>query len=87
VGQGHKQKARTNLGLGITQAAEGSNNAVMKDIHNQMYFLLLAASLPYTAKYRINFSTTPHYTIPHARLFPKCHWAFHLVGLKAQQAA
>jgi predicted 2-oxoglutarate/Fe(II)-dependent dioxygenase YbiX len=54
VGQGHKQKARTNLGLGITQAAEGSNNAVMKDIHNQMYFLLLAASLPYTAKYRIN---------------------------------
>jgi predicted 2-oxoglutarate/Fe(II)-dependent dioxygenase YbiX len=54
VGQGHRQDARTNLWLGVTHAAEGSNNQVMQDIHNQMYFLLLAASMPYLNRYRIN---------------------------------
>ena len=54
VGQGHRQNARTNLWLGVTNTAEGSNNQAMQDIHNQMYFLLLAASIPYINKYRIN---------------------------------
>jgi predicted 2-oxoglutarate/Fe(II)-dependent dioxygenase YbiX len=53
VGQGHKQTARTNLGLGITVSGEGSDNQTMKDIHNQMYFLLLASTLPYTERYEI----------------------------------
>ena len=48
VGQGHKQTARTNLGLGITVSGEGSDNQTMKDMHNQMYFFLVAATLPYT---------------------------------------
>jgi predicted 2-oxoglutarate/Fe(II)-dependent dioxygenase YbiX len=53
VGQGHKQTARTNLGLGITVSGEGSDNQTMKDMHNQMYFLLLASTLPYTERYEI----------------------------------
>jgi predicted 2-oxoglutarate/Fe(II)-dependent dioxygenase YbiX len=54
VGQGHRQQARTNLGLGITDSAEGVSNQAMMDIHNQMYFLLLAASVPYADRYQIN---------------------------------
>lgn len=54
VGQGHKQNARTNLGLGITVSGEGVDNQVMKDIHNQMYFLLLATTIPYTERYEMN---------------------------------
>ena len=53
VGQGHNQTARTNLGLGITVSGEGSDNQTMKDMHNQMYFLLLASTLPYTERYEI----------------------------------
>jgi predicted 2-oxoglutarate/Fe(II)-dependent dioxygenase YbiX len=51
VGQGHKQNARTNLGLGITMSGEAVNNQAMQDIHNQMYFLLLASTIPYTERY------------------------------------
>lgn len=54
VGQGHKQTARTNLGLGITVSGEGSDNQTMKDMHNQMYFLLVAATLPYTERYEMH---------------------------------
>jgi hypothetical protein len=54
VGQGHRQNARTNLGLGITVSGEGVDNQAMKDIHNQMYFLLLASSVPYTERYEMN---------------------------------
>jgi|TARA_B110000879_G_scaffold107110_1_gene143941 predicted 2-oxoglutarate/Fe(II)-dependent dioxygenase YbiX len=54
VGQGHKQQARTNLGLGITLAGESVGNQAMQDIHNQMYFLLLASSIPYADRYEMN---------------------------------
>jgi predicted 2-oxoglutarate/Fe(II)-dependent dioxygenase YbiX len=54
VGQGHKQNARTNLGLGITISGEAVDNQVMKDVHNQMYFLLLASTIPYTQRYQIH---------------------------------
>jgi hypothetical protein len=54
VGQGHRQGARTNLGLGITVSGEGSDNQAMKDMHNQMYFLLMATTIPYSQKYNIN---------------------------------
>jgi len=54
VGQGHRQNARTNLGLGITVSGEGVDNQAMKDIHNQMYFLLLATTIPYTERYDIH---------------------------------
>lgn len=54
VGQGHRQNARTNLGLGITVSGEGVGNQVMKDIHNQMYFLLLATTIPYAERFEMN---------------------------------
>lgn len=53
VGQGHRQTARTNLGLGITFSAEGVSNPAMMDIHNQMYFLLLATTVPYADRYEM----------------------------------
>ena len=56
VGQGYKQQARTNLGVNITGAAEGARNSAMQDIHNQMYFLLLAATLPYAERNGIHES-------------------------------
>lgn len=54
VGQGHRQQARTNLGLGITLGGESVDSQTMKDIHNQMYFLLLASTIPYTERYEMN---------------------------------
>jgi predicted 2-oxoglutarate/Fe(II)-dependent dioxygenase YbiX len=54
IGDGHRQKARTNLGMTITNSAEGVNNQVMQDIHNQFYFLLLASTIPYAQKFNIN---------------------------------
>lgn len=54
VGQGHRQQARTNLGLGITLGGESVDSQAMKDIHNQMYFLLLASTIPYTERYEMN---------------------------------
>lgn len=54
VGQGVVQQARTNLNLGVTMSAQGTNNHAMQDIHNQMYFLLMAATIPYIHKYNIN---------------------------------
>jgi predicted 2-oxoglutarate/Fe(II)-dependent dioxygenase YbiX len=54
VGQGHRQKARTNLGMTITNSAEGVDNQAMQDIHNQFYFLLLATTIPYADKFKLN---------------------------------
>jgi predicted 2-oxoglutarate/Fe(II)-dependent dioxygenase YbiX len=54
VGQRHRQTSRTNLGLSITDSAEGVDSTAMKDIHNQFYFLLLATTIPYAQKFRIN---------------------------------
>jgi predicted 2-oxoglutarate/Fe(II)-dependent dioxygenase YbiX len=51
IGRGVAQAARTNLQVGITHAAQGTNNQTMQDIHNQMYFLLLATTIPYVDKY------------------------------------
>lgn len=65
VGQGVRQSSRTNLGLGITHAAEGVGNQAMQDIHNQMYFLLLAATLPYAERYGIK---EPFYHEPYNAL-------------------
>jgi predicted 2-oxoglutarate/Fe(II)-dependent dioxygenase YbiX len=53
VGQGPFQKARTNQDLGITWLAQTVGNKLMKDIHNQFYFMLLAATIPYSEKFSI----------------------------------
>lgn len=54
IGAGHKQHARTNLSMTITNSAEGVDNQVMQDIHNQFYFLLLATTIPYAQQFNIN---------------------------------
>lgn len=77
VGARHRQTARTNLGLGITFSGEGVANQAMMDIHNQMHFLLVAATLPYCEKYEIN---EPLYHEPYQALkyrsgeFYKAHY-------------
>lgn len=48
------QNHRTNYDLSITQIADVYNNNLAKTLHNQMYFLLLAASLPYFNKHGIH---------------------------------
>jgi predicted 2-oxoglutarate/Fe(II)-dependent dioxygenase YbiX len=65
IGRGYKQNARTNLALGVTAGAESVENAAMKDIHNQMYFLLLATTVPYAERYNIN---EPFYHEPYNAL-------------------
>lgn len=53
VGSGAFQNARTNLDMSVSFLAQITGNQLMKDIHNQMYFLLLAASLPYANRHGI----------------------------------
>jgi predicted 2-oxoglutarate/Fe(II)-dependent dioxygenase YbiX len=53
VGLGPFQNARTNLDMNISVTAQITGNQTMKDVHNQMYFLLLAATLPYAARHKI----------------------------------
>jgi predicted 2-oxoglutarate/Fe(II)-dependent dioxygenase YbiX len=53
IGQGPFQSARTNQDMGISFLAQSTGNKLMKDVHNQMYFLLLAATLPYAQKNNI----------------------------------
>ena len=52
-GAGQRQDIRTNYDLCITSAAEIYGNELAKNIHNQMYFLLLAAVGPYCQRYGI----------------------------------
>jgi predicted 2-oxoglutarate/Fe(II)-dependent dioxygenase YbiX len=54
VGQGPFQNARTNFDLPVSWMAQTIGNKLMKDIHNQYYFLLLAALGPYSQKYTID---------------------------------
>ena len=53
VGQGPFQHARTNLDMSVTVNAQITGNQTMKDVHNQMYLLLLAATLPYASRHGI----------------------------------
>lgn len=41
IGQGTNQDTRTNYHLGITSAAQESENYVAQNVHNQMYLLLV----------------------------------------------
>jgi predicted 2-oxoglutarate/Fe(II)-dependent dioxygenase YbiX len=56
LGQGAFQDARTNLDMSVSVIAQITGNQVMKDVHNQMYFLLLATSLPYAKRHGIEES-------------------------------
>lgn len=47
------QDYRTNFNLHISEAADLYNNPLCQNIHNQFNMMLLAASLPYSDRYRI----------------------------------
>jgi hypothetical protein len=53
LGQGVNQNQRTNYNLGITYHATQGNLAAQA-VHNQMYLLLLASTIPYAAKHDID---------------------------------
>jgi hypothetical protein len=53
IGRGIEQTDRTNYNLGITYSARAANNTVAQNIHNQMYVLLLASTIPYARKHDI----------------------------------
>jgi predicted 2-oxoglutarate/Fe(II)-dependent dioxygenase YbiX len=54
IGRGVNQNIRTNYNLGITQTAEFESNPVSQNVHNQMYMLLLASTIPYAKKHDID---------------------------------
>lgn len=54
IGHGIHQNIRTNHHLGITRLAYDYNNSVAQNIHNQMYLLLLASTIPYAKKHGID---------------------------------
>jgi predicted 2-oxoglutarate/Fe(II)-dependent dioxygenase YbiX len=53
VGDGPYQNIRTNRIIHITEGANISNNKALQQVHNQFYLALLAATVPYTARYNI----------------------------------
>ena len=50
IGHGINQTKRTNYHLGISSMAEQGFSAA-QNVHNQMYMLLLASTIPYTERY------------------------------------
>ena len=53
LGAGAYQDKRTNKLLSISHSAFVYNNQILQNIHNQFYLALLAASIPYSARYNI----------------------------------
>ena len=51
--EGAHQTHRTNKMMGVTHLAGITNNAVLQNVHNQFYMLLLAASIPYAKRFNI----------------------------------
>ena len=53
-GGGQGQDVRTNRTIGITHHANIDNDPVCQNIHNQFNLMLLAATIPYNQRYRID---------------------------------
>ena len=54
ISHGSNQKIRTNYGLEVTSLAQETGNFTAQNIHNQMYLLLLASTIPYAQKHNIS---------------------------------
>jgi len=52
IGQGVNQDKRTNYHLGLTSSAK-NDSVVAQNVHNQMYLLSLASSIPYAKKHNV----------------------------------
>ena len=50
LGNNNSQK-RTNLDLGVTRSALETGNYILKEIHNQMFLLLVSTAVPYSNKF------------------------------------
>ena len=54
MGHGANQNIRTNYQTGITETALTVGNSIAQNIHNQMYLLLAASTVPYARKHDID---------------------------------
>lgn len=54
VGHGSRQNIRTNRHIGISHVAEIDSNPVCQNIHNQFNLLLLATTVPYSYRYKLD---------------------------------
>lgn len=63
VGSGIDQTTRTNYDIPITYTAQETGNALAQNIHNQMYMLLLAATIPYATKHDIGAMYHENYNV------------------------
>jgi predicted 2-oxoglutarate/Fe(II)-dependent dioxygenase YbiX len=63
IGRGVNQDERTNYHLGITSAAQECENPAAQNVHNQMYLLLLASTIPYAQKYGVEELYHEHYSM------------------------
>lgn len=54
VGHGTNQNIRTNYQTGVTETALTVGNSIAQNVHNQMYLLLLASTIPYAKKHDID---------------------------------
>jgi predicted 2-oxoglutarate/Fe(II)-dependent dioxygenase YbiX len=53
IGHGAFQESRTNSVLDITHSSLINNNSILQNVHNQFNLLLLAATIPYCKRYKI----------------------------------
>jgi predicted 2-oxoglutarate/Fe(II)-dependent dioxygenase YbiX len=53
IGGGVKQNHRVNTTLKLTVHADISNDPLLQTVHNQLYTMLLATTIPYAEKYSI----------------------------------
>ena len=63
LGGGVHQNKRTNYSINITQTAELFDDSSSQDIHNQMYLLLLATTIPYAKKHDIDQLQHEYYSM------------------------
>lgn len=52
-GGGQLQNIRTNKSISITHRANVDDDSVLQNVHNQFNLMLLAASIPYSRRYKI----------------------------------
>jgi predicted 2-oxoglutarate/Fe(II)-dependent dioxygenase YbiX len=63
IGQGINQSARTNYDIAISYTAQETGNALAQNIHNQMYIMLLAATIPYARKHDVDEMYHENYNV------------------------
>ena len=63
IGQGIHQSVRTNYNIGISYVAEETGNLLAQNIHNQMYIMLLAATIPYATRNNIDHLYHENYNV------------------------